>query len=170
MRHQNDRHAAFALHGQREIEHLVAQRMGQRGERFVEQEHRAIPHQCARERHALTLATGKFARQALLLARKAGAGKGGRNALAIGGGEPQRRRDAADVAATSRCANRLFSWKIIETGRAEGGSAATSTPSIKTRPDCGASKPAIRLSMVDLPEPLGPGSRRFRLPENPRRR
>ena len=37
-----------------------------------------------------------------------------------------------------------------------GGSAVTSAPPISTRPACGVSKPAIRLSSVDLPEPLGP--------------
>ena len=65
-------------------------------------------------------------------------------------------RPSPTFCSTVRWANRLFSWNTIDTGRAAGGAAPTSAPPISTRPDCGVSKPATRLSSVDLPEPLGP--------------
>ncbi len=42
------------------------------------------------------------------------------------------------------------------TGRSAGGVCVMSCPSIRMRPDSGRSKPAMRLSSVDLPDPLGP--------------
>ena len=68
--------------------------------------------------------------------------------------------DGATPSATfchrSRWAKTLLSWKIMLTGRWSGGSAVTSCPAISTRPCSGASKPAIKLSSVDLPPPEGP--------------
>ena len=60
------------------------------------------------------------------------------------------------LSSTVKWANRLFSWKTMETGRSAGASAVTSRPPMRMRPEAGASKPATRLSSVDLPEPLGP--------------
>src|SRR5262249_36930782 len=42
--------------------------------------------------------------------------------------------------------------------RSRGERSLTTSPSIRMSPDVGRSKPATRLSMVDLPHPLGPTS------------
>ena len=158
MGDEQHRHAPFGLHAGEQFQHVVAQRRPERGERLVEQQHRPVAHQDAGERDALALAARQFARQALLLAGKPGARQ------RLGDARAGPRRSAAAPASgrarhsspTSRWANRLFSWNTIDTGRAAGGSAVTSAPPIRTRPDRGVSKPATRLSSVDLPEPLGP--------------
>ena len=44
----------------------------------------------------------------------------------------------------------------METSRALAGRRETSSPSIKTLPEVGISRPAMRRSVVVLPQPLGP--------------
>ena len=46
----------------------------------------------------------------------------------------------------------------MPTSRFQGGSAATSTPPIRTRPALARLKPASSRSSVDLPDPDGPSS------------
>ena len=136
MRDEQRRHLPLLLHRNEQVEHFVPERGAQRGERLVEQQHRPVAHQRTGQRDALALAAGKLARQPLLLAGKPGALERRRDPAR---GRRRESRNAGEMpsptlAATSRCANRLFSWKIIETGRADGGSAVTSASPISTRP------------------------------------
>ena len=104
------------------LEHVVAQRRPERGEGLVEQQHRPVADQNAGQRDALALAAGEFARQPLLLAGKAGARKriGDGRAVGARSGAATASGRARHSVATSRWANRLFSWNIIETGRSAG--------------------------------------------------
>ena len=71
-----------------------------------------------------------------------------------------RRSDGSIPSATlvyrSRCGNRLCCWNTMDTGRSATGKACSSLLSSTIRPRRADRKPAIRLSRVDLPEPLGP--------------
>jgi hypothetical protein len=53
------------------LAHLAAQARVEVGQRLVEQQHRRLQHQRARQRHALLLAAGEFARQPVVEADQA---------------------------------------------------------------------------------------------------
>ena len=72
MGDEEHRHAPLGLHAGQQLEHVLAQGRAKRAERLVEQKHGAVADQDTRERHTLALAAGEFARQAMLLAGKAG--------------------------------------------------------------------------------------------------
>jgi hypothetical protein len=54
------------------------------------------------------------------------------------------------------CGNSAYCWNTVLTGRLNGGSAATSAPSIRICPSVARSKPAISLRVVVLPDPDAP--------------
>ena len=106
----------------------------------------------------------KFARQPLLLAGEPGARRAPRRCAR---GPPAASRSAGEIA------RGRHSWRHRD-GQTDCSPGTPSTPAepkaappsrpapaINIRPDCGVSKPAIRLSSVDLPAPLGPMHRRY---------
>src|SRR5579872_5426720 len=62
------------------------------------------------------------------------------------------------LSATVMCGNSEYDWNTMPMLRLCGGTSATERSSIKMSPASGARKPAMRLSVVVLPEPLGPSS------------
>ena len=66
------------------------------------------------------------------------------------------RSPKATFSTIDMCGNRAYCWKTVLTLRRYGGTFDTSTPSSRTLPDVGSSKPAIILSRVVLPQPDGP--------------
>jgi len=54
--------------------------------------------------------------------------------------------------------NSAYFWNTMPTSRRCAGMRDTSTPSMHTEPLSGCSKPAIIISNVVLPDPLGPSS------------
>ncbi len=62
----------------------------------------------------------------------------------------------AMLSATDMCGNSAYCWNTVFTLRLYGGTADTSAPSSRTRPDVGCSNPAIIFRVVVLPQPDGP--------------
>src|SRR5882672_9166015 len=54
------------------------------------------------------------------------------------------------------CGYSAKSWNTKAMSRAEAGSAVTSSPSSRMRPEVGSSRPAIMRKVVVLPQPEGP--------------
>ncbi len=59
------------------------------------------------------------------------------------------------------CGNSAYDWNIMFTGRSYGGTSVTSTPSMKTAPSVGVSKPASIRSSVVLPQPEPPSRQKI---------
>ena len=60
--------------------------------------------------------------------------------------------------ATVRWGKSAYDWNTIEMPRAAGGNLVTSRPPMRMAPALGVSRPAMRRSVVDLPQPEGPSS------------
>ena len=110
----------LGMHAGDQVEHVVAQRRAERSERLVEQQHRPVAHQHAGQRHALAFAAGQFARQALFLAGKAGAGERLGDCRAVG-----RRSAAAPASGRARHSARR------RDGRTDCSPGTPSTPAVR---------------------------------------
>ena len=68
------------------------------------------------------------------------------------------RKPKAMFSNTSKCGNSAYFWNTVLICRLCGGTSLILTPSKVTSPDVGVVKPPIILSVVVLPQPLGPRS------------
>ena len=57
---------------------------------------------------------------------------------------------------TVMCGYKAYDWKTIAIFLSVGGRSLTTCPSIEIVPELISSRPAIILSIVDFPQPLGP--------------
>jgi hypothetical protein len=71
-------------------------------------------------------------------------------------GTPSCFRPNATFCSTVMCGNSAYDWNIMFTGRSYGGMSVMSTPSMKSLPLLGSSKPASMRNSVVLPQPEPP--------------
>ena len=67
----------------------------------------------------------------------------------------------ATFCSTVMCGNSAYDWNIMFTACSYGGMLVTSTPSMKTLPAVGRSKPASMRSNVVLPQPDPPSRQKI---------
>ena len=139
----------------------LAQLRVERAEWLVEQQNRRVQDEGARERDALLLATRELRRPPLARARRAGplrAPSATRSCISCS------LRRGAGAARRRRCRRRRGAGRARSSGRpcspcaCAAASPPCRSPSSRMRPLSGRSKPAIRRSVVVLPQPDGPSS------------
>ena len=140
--------------------HLLAQIGVERRQRLVEQQHLGTAHDGAGQRHALLLAAGEFGGIGVRLFRQADQGQ------RLGDARPDiAARRTGDARGRSRrsgrpsCGGKARSpGKPCSPRACSAGHPVTSSPSSQMVPLVGVSKPPIRRSTVDFPQPEGPSS------------
>ncbi len=140
--------------------HLIAQLLVEGAERLVHQQQARMRNQRSRHRHPLLLAAGQLARIApAVVLHSHQRQRFGDAPFDVGLRQPgahlERKRD---VVRDVRCGNSAYDWNTMPMSRWCGGTSATERSSNRMSPASGVRNPAIRLSVVVLPDPLGPSS------------
>src|SRR5213594_2984230 len=129
----------------------------ERREGLVEEENLRAPGECPGERDPLLLAARELVRVPALEAAEARQGDHLGDALVdLDAGHRATRRPKAMFSATVMVGNSAYDWKTMPTPRRRGATSLTTRSSKRTSPASGRSKPAIRRSVVVLPQPEPP--------------
>ena len=151
-----------ALGAQQEVDHRRRVVRVQRAGGLVGEDHAGPVDQRARDRHALTLPAGQLIGQLVGVVGKPQLGEQLEAALVAVAGAMQRELQAhvLDRGEERQQVVGLEHEPELVTAQtsalARRAGSEISRPPIDTRPAVGASRPAIRPSSVDLPQPLGP--------------
>ena len=126
----------------------------ERGERLVHEQDLRVVDEGGGERDALALAAGQLVRVAVLEGGQADPGQpvpGPLLASALG--TPRKRGPAMTLDSTVRQGKTASCWKTKPTSVPMP---RTGSPPTRTSPSVGSSRPLTRVSVVDLPQPVGP--------------
>ena len=169
VRDHDDRLAVLAVERLQQVEDLVARLAVEVAGRLVAEQQRRVGDDGARDADALLLAAGELARVVLARGRSSPTTA---SAVATCSRRSRALTAASAAAAARRCARRSAPAAGCRSGRRSrrgararrpacaSDSSSMRSPPTSTAPAVGRSRPPIRLSSVDLPEPDGPISAR----------